>query len=82
MVLLARPIVQSEKGAIEGAGGVHLGDGVWIMHAAAAPTAGASGDGAGWAAKGSLYIDSTNGKLYINTNTTASPTWTLVGSQS
>lgn len=31
---------------------------------------------------GALLIDSTNGKLYINTGTALSPTWTVVGSQS
>jgi len=34
------------------------------------------------AAKGSLLVDSTNAKLYINTGTAAAPTWTVVGSQS
>lgn len=36
---------------------------------------------AGIAPKGALLIDTTNAKLYINTNTKASPTWTVVGSQ-
>ena len=35
----------------------------------------------GEAEKGDLCIDSTNGKLYINTGTKASPTWTVVGAQ-
>jgi len=30
--------------------------------------------------KGSLYIDTTNGKLYINGGTLASPAWKLVTS--
>lgn len=34
------------------------------------------------AAKGALLVDTTNAKLYINTGTTTSPTWTVVGSQS
>lgn len=34
------------------------------------------------APKGSLLIDSTNAKLYINTGTSTAPTWTVVGSQS
>ena len=34
------------------------------------------------AAKGALLIDTTNAKLYINTNTALDPTWTVVGSQS
>lgn len=43
---------------------------------AGAPTDGTSGTGAGKFGKGSLVIDYTNGQLYINTNTKASPTWT------
>jgi len=34
------------------------------------------------ARKGALVIDTTNGKLYINTGTALAPTWTVVGSQS
>jgi hypothetical protein len=37
---------------------------------------------AGTLQKGGLVIDTTNGKLYINTGTLATPTWTVVGSQS
>lgn len=33
------------------------------------------------AEKGALLIDTTNAKLYINTGTKASPTWTVVGAQ-
>ncbi len=33
------------------------------------------------AAKGALCTDCTNGKLYINTGTLASNTWTVVGTQ-
>lgn len=33
------------------------------------------------AEKGALLIDTTNAKLYINTGTKASPTWTVVGTQ-
>lgn len=46
-----------------------------------------SGEGAGGttydgvAAIGALYVDVTAKKLYINTGTLASNTWTLVGSQ-
>lgn len=54
----------------------------WWFTSAGVPTAGASGDGAGWAGKGSQCTDTTNGKLYINTGTKASPTWTVVGAQS
>lgn len=46
---------------------------------AGAPSNGTTG--AGFAGKGSLCSDSTNGILYINTNTMASPTWVKVGLQ-
>jgi hypothetical protein len=48
---------------------------------AGTPVDGTSGTGAGIAGPGSLITDITNKKLYIRTNTKASPTWTLVGSQ-
>lgn len=85
MVLKARPIIQQEKGAISAESGIHVGNNVWIgLNAAAAPTNGTSGDGAGWAGPGSEYTDRTasTGVKYINTNTLASPTWTKVGTQS
>jgi len=46
----------------------------WVN--AGAPTDGAAGTLYGRCAKGDLLIDSTNAKLYQNTNTQASPTWT------
>lgn len=45
---------------------------------AGAPVNGTSGTFAGKADKGSLLQDSTNAKLYQNTNTKASPTWTEI----
>ncbi len=57
-------------------------NGVWLLCAAGSPTDGTSGTGATFADTGSLYIDITDGKLHINTNTKASPTWVVVGSQS
>jgi hypothetical protein len=45
---------------------------------AGAPTSGTSGTLAGIADIGSLLIDNTNGVLYQNTNTIASPTWTAI----
>lgn len=36
---------------------------------------------AGVALTGALLIDTTNGKLYINTGSQAAPTWALVGDQ-
>ena len=52
-----------------------------LMTKAGVPTDGTSGTGAGVAGTGSLCIDRTNAKLYINTNTKASPLWTVVGLQ-
>jgi hypothetical protein len=43
-------------------------------------TAGVSPGGVG-ASKGQLLADTTNGILYINTGTSAAPTWTKVGTQ-
>jgi hypothetical protein len=57
---------------------------VWLFTANGVPVAGTSGTGAGWAGPGSLCIGLDVGnsvKLYINTNTRLSPTWTVVGSQ-
>lgn len=60
----------------------------WIAFGGSAGTiwkgthAGVPTGGAGWASPGSEVTDITNKKLYINTNTLASPTWTVVGTQS
>lgn len=54
---------------------------VVFLVGAAAPTDGVAGTGANVAGPGSLYSATTAGKLYINTNTKASPTWTIVGTQ-
>ena len=58
---------------------IRMEDDVVVMVDAGAPNTGTTG--ATFAGVGSLYIDSTNGVLYINTNTIASPTWTVVGTQ-
>lgn len=55
---------------------------VWFFTANGVPVAGSSGTGVGWAGPGSLCIDLPDAKLYINTGTKASPTWTVVGAQS
>jgi hypothetical protein len=47
---------------------------------AGTPAGGTAGFGAGTIEAGGLVIGGT--KLFINTNTKASPTWTVVGSQS
>lgn len=60
------------------------GGGFGISGNAGAPVDGTSGTFANTTQgkKGSLLVDTTNGILYINTNTQASPTWTKVGTQS
>lgn len=52
-----------------------------ILHVtgSGAPTSGASGTGVNMCGPGSTYTDTATGKVYINTNTKASPTWTLGG---
>lgn len=81
MATIPRPVGRTQ-GKEAADGGYYLGNGAWILSNPGVPSAGTSGFGAGWAGKGSLCTDTTNGKLYINTNTAASPTWTVVGSQS
>lgn len=60
---------------------IRLTNDVCVLHGDGAPTDGVSGTGYNIAGKGSLYTDYTNGKLYINTGTKSSPTWTVVGTQ-
>ena len=49
----------------------------YVLSNAGAPTSGTSGTFAGFAGPGSIILDTTNGKFYLNTNTKASPTWAL-----
>lgn len=48
--------------------------------AIAETTPGVDASGLG-APKGGMLIDSTNGKLYVNTGTDTTPTWTVAGTQ-
>jgi hypothetical protein len=61
-------------------------DTVCLFIGSGAPTGGntdGTSTGYGFASKGSLYSDYTNGKLYINTGTGPLYTsWTVVGAQS
>lgn len=50
-----------------------------VLTKAGAPVNGTSGTGAGVAVPGQLLIDTTNGVLYMNVNTQASPTWSAQG---
>lgn len=73
---IKRPVVQHEKGAIAAKSGVMFGDGVWLFTTATTPSDGTSGDGAGWAGKGSICVALDAGEIYTNTGTKASPSWT------
>jgi hypothetical protein len=55
---------------------IRIADDVCLLHGAGAPTTA----GTNFAGKGSLYVDITNGKLYINGGTSGSPSWKLVTS--
>lgn len=61
---------------------VRLVEDVCELVGSGSPTDGTSGTGVAVAGPGSRYTDIAAGKLYINTNTKASPTWTVVGTQS
>lgn len=58
---------------------VRMTNQVCIMNGAGAPVDGTTGDN--FAGTGSLYIDKTAGKLYINTGAITNPTWVVVGGQ-
>ena len=74
---MAGPVTTRTEGAAAFDGGLSIGNGVWLLTVTGAPTNGTSGDGAGFAGKGSLLSRYDNGTLYQNTGTAASPTWTL-----
>jgi hypothetical protein len=59
---------------------IRLTSQVCILVAAGAPVNGTTGDN--FAGPGSLYVDTTAGKLYIQTAVITNPTWVVVGSQS
>ena len=59
-------------------GGLSLKNGVIVFTGTGAPVNGTSGTGVGKAGPGSFYIR-TNGAVFTNTNTKASPTWTQLG---
>ena len=68
-------------GRVRNAAGSHVEvNDICILAGTAAATDGTSGTGAGVAGPGSLYIrqDGASSTLLINTNTTASPTWSAI----
>lgn len=58
--------------------GVRFANDIVQSTGSAAPTNGTSGTGAGVSGPGSVYYR-TNGSVYVNTNTKASPTWVSLG---
>ena len=60
---------------------IRLCEDVVFLVGTATPTDGTSGTGAGVAGPGSLHMNTSDAKLRTNTNTKASPTWTIVGAQ-
>ena len=53
---------------------------VCVLVGGSAPVDGTTGDN--FAGVGSLFVDTSAGKLYINTGAIGNPTWTVVGTQS
>ena len=72
----------SEKGGGWKTQLIDLPGGTLVFTTTGAPTNGTSGTKAGRAGKGSLLLRTDNGSMYQNTNTKASPTWTLIGTVS
>lgn len=60
------------------ASGILLSNDVALMNGAGVPTDNVTG--AAYAGIGSIYIDRTNGKMYINGGTKALPVWKIVTS--
>lgn len=54
--------------------------GVWFMAAEGTPVDGVAGTGTGggWAAPGSMYIDTVGANAYLNAGTKLSPVWKLI----
>lgn len=68
------------EGALPRVGGVASSSagGVGPFEGAGVPTDGTSGTQAGYAKKSATYHDTTNGNVYVNAGTLASPVWKLV----
>ncbi len=58
-------------------GNISLGSNVLLMKGAGVPVDGTTGDNI--ASTGSLYIDTTGAKVYIQTSLITTPVWVLVG---
>lgn len=64
------PVVHLQRGMIL-TDAICLGNDVYIIAVAGTPTG-----GDGWAGPGTIVIDYSGFKIFQNTNTKASPTWT------
>lgn len=79
-------VLESVETLLTGAetGNLMLGADVLIISGAGVPVDYTDGDpaatGEGTAEKGSVYLDTTNGKAYVNGGTKAQPLWKLVTS--
>lgn len=72
-------VLSSGNVVVPAANRLAIGDTI-LMAAAGVPVDGTTADNI--AGKGSLYVDITNGVLYINTGTITDSTWVKVGTQS
>lgn len=70
------PMIEGSRQRLDAGSGDPTGFGIYRN--AGAPTGSTL---ANVAQKGALLVDTTNAKLYVNTGTLASPTWTVVGAQ-
>lgn len=61
---------------IQGALRDNANNDVWYLNGVGAPVNGSSGTAVGFAGPGSRYVNISNGDVYTNTGTKASPTWT------
>lgn len=79
------PINIATKGGAGAYAGAVLLDGssvanpVWLLIASGTPTDGVNGT-ATWSGAGSLYIDTSAGKIYINGGPTGDPDWDIITS--
>lgn len=57
---------------------IRMTEDVCMFTASGVPVDGVAGTGAGFAGTGSLYVNSATGEAYLNTGTSASPTWKAI----
>ncbi len=77
MAIKSPRAAKSNKGVGQAVGGFNVGNNVFIGSVVGVPTNGASGTKAAMYGPGST-LHSTNGNVYRNSGTKASPTWTAM----